>query len=36
VGEQRLHEPSFPELVVPGVEGLGDAIGVDRQKISSR
>ena len=32
---QRLDEPSFPELVVLGVEGLGDPIGVDRQKISS-
>jgi hypothetical protein len=32
---QRLDEPSFPELIVLGVEGLGDPIGVDRQKISS-
>ena len=33
--EQRLHEPSFSELVVMGVEGLGDSIGEDRQQISS-
>ena len=32
---QRLDEPSFPELVVVGVERLGDPIGVDRQKVSS-
>src|SRR5580765_8931442 len=31
---QCLDEPSFSELVVLGVEGLGDPIGVDRQKIS--
>ncbi len=33
---QRLDEPSFPELVVLGVEGLGDPIGVDCQKSTPR
>jgi hypothetical protein len=36
MGLQRLDEPSFAELLVLGVEGLGDSIGVDRQKISRK
>ena len=36
MGLQRFDEPSFAELVILSVEGLGDSIGVDRQKISRK
>src|SRR6266853_1680421 len=34
VAKERVHKARFAELVSSGVEGFGDAIGVERQDIA--